>query len=186
MDKTSKSSLRGLVLFALAFSLGGCSEENDALSWSLGISSEFIKEDVPQTPLTGIVRYEIDGKIKEYKIENYKLPTSGVVMVAADEVLEINIDPVEYPHPVYFHLVRNDNLHEIKWPEEAHKAIHTRFLYERVEHLKDGFVARGPFAGEKVNRTLPKDALRYARANRFTKAQFDDILTSIEPEIKIS
>jgi len=165
--------------------LVGCAEKEKKVStdWALSIQANTGTREQKQAKLSGRIHYILDGVEDTKELPEYDLPISAVMQFQADRVLRVEVDAVEYDYPVFLHLIRYENMSEIKWPEEAMELKTSRFLYARTDNLKDGFSVISETSPVEIKRTVEKDVLRYGSKNDLTREQVTKIFSRIAPEI---
>jgi len=177
--------MKKLILLLTFLILAGCAEKEkeESTDWALSIQANTGTREQKQAKLSGSIRYILDGVENIKELPSYDLPTSAIMQFQADRVVEIKVDPVEYDYPVFFHLIRYENLDEIKWPEEAMDLETSRFLYARTDNLRNGFSAIPESNAIEIKRTLDESALKYGRKDYITREQVLKIFSKIAPEI---
>lgn len=173
-------------LLLLLLFCSSCSKQQAGTEWGLEIQSKTsvnIEESATSTGAIRIIKGEAE---QELDLGDLNFPSSYVYRFSADKILEIKVEPTNFPHPVYLKLVRFENLHEIDWPEEAHKLETKRFFYGRADNLIEGFLVKEPFKSEKTKWELTDADINYGEQNFFTQSQMREILHSIEPNLKTS
>ncbi len=166
--------------------LAGCAEKEkkESTDWALSIQANTGTREQKQAKLSGEIRYVLDGVENTKQLPEYDFPISAIMQFQADRVLGIEVDAVDYNYPVFLHLIRYENMDEIKWPEEAMELETSRFLYARKDNLKNGFTAIPESISIEMKRDLDKDALRFGRKNELTRNQVAKIFSEIAPEVK--
>jgi hypothetical protein len=167
--------MKYIIILLLCTLLNGCADrtyESDPSSrhWSLAIQGTLIGEDYPETTITGYIKCTQKGKVEKRPLK-FKLPMSIIKREMADDILEISVNSADYPHPVFFHLVRHNNLNLIKWPQEASKVEFTRMFYHKVENLSTGFTATAPYSPQEIKKEFESTSLNYAKDGKLTSDQ---------------
>lgn len=171
-------------LLLLLLFCSSCSKQKTGAEWGLEIQSQTSVNIEESATSNGFIQIIKDGAEKELELGNLNFPSSYVYRFSADEILEIKVGPTNFVHPVYFKLVRFENLHEIDWPEEAHKLETKRFFYGRADNLIEGFSVKEPFESERTEWELTDTDINYGEQDFFTQSQIRKILQSIEPNLK--
>lgn len=168
-----------LILFA------GCAEKEkkESTDWALSIQANTGTREQKQAIFKGTIRYIVDGVESTQELPEYDLPISAVIQFKADRILEVKADAVEYDYPVFFQVIRYENLNEIKWPEEAQDLETSRYLYARAENLTEGFSAVTESNPIEIKRILNEDALVYGEKDHLTRKQIVELFSNIAPEV---
>lgn len=165
--------------------LVGCSEKEkkESTDWALSIQANTGTREQNQAKLSGRISYVLDGVEGTKELPEYDLPISAVMQFQADQVLGIEVDAVEYDYPVFLHLIRYENMSEIKWPEEAMDLETSRFLYARTDNLNEGFSAKPVISPIETKKELDEGTLNYGTKENLTRKQVLNVFSDIAPEV---